>query len=745
MTFRTFIASVASLVAAGLLTACGAPATKACVPGQSTACAGASGCAGAQACLPDGTGYGACQCSTGGTGGGTGGGVGGGSGGGVAGGAGGGETGAGGGVGGGAGGGETGAGGGVGGGTGGGEAGAGGGVGGGTGGGETGAGGGVGGGVGGGGGGAGGGTDAGVPDAGVVRTCAPDNGGCSAAATCTDTPSGRVCTCSPGYAGDGFSCTDIDECLTANGGCDPLTSCTNTIGSRICGACPRGYTGSGDTCCTCTNLCLRQQTCASPGATTSITGTVFAPGHVGDPAFPSAGSADPIPNAIVYVPNGLVPPFSSGVACGQCSDGLPGDVLLSTITDSRGQFTLQNMPVGDNISLVIQIGRWRRTVTLPTITACVNTPLSPELTRLPRTHAEGDIPQMAIVTGAEDSFECLLRRIGVADSEFTVPTGSGRVHLYTGQGAGGATLGVTQPTENQLWGAQAIINRYDSVFLSCQGAAYAQTSVAQQTLANYLSAGGRVLATHYSYVWLDSPALASAAWWHVDQQPPPVDQTGYVDQTFPKGMVLAQWLQYVSASTSLGQVPLTVLRQDLDGVNTPTQAWLGIETPATPALFTFNTPLGAPAAQQCGRAVFDDFHVENAVSDPSVRFPAECVAGPMTPQQKLMEFMFFDLGSCVTADVPTCTPLTCTQLNAACGPAGDGCGGVLQCGPCPSGLTCASAPARCSGATSCQPRTCVQLGATCGPVADGCGGLLQCGSCIAPQLCGGLGVPNTCG
>jgi hypothetical protein len=39
----------------------------------------------------------------------------------------------------------------------------------------------------------------------------------------------------------------------------------------------------------------------------------------------------------------------------------------------------------------------------------------------------------------------------------------------------------------------------------------------------------------------------------------------------------------------------------------------------------------------------------------------------------------------------------------------------------------------------------VQLGYNCGPAGDGCGGTLQCGTCSAPQTCGGGGTPNVCG
>ncbi len=45
------------------------------------------------------------------------------------------------------------------------------------------------------------------------------------------------------------SCVDINECLTANGACDALTTCTNTPGGRTCGACPTGYTGTGEVPC----------------------------------------------------------------------------------------------------------------------------------------------------------------------------------------------------------------------------------------------------------------------------------------------------------------------------------------------------------------------------------------------------------------------------------------------------------------------------------------------------------------
>jgi hypothetical protein len=45
----------------------------------------------------------------------------------------------------------------------------------------------------------------------------------------------------------------------------------------------------------------------------------------------------------------------------------------------------------------------------------------------------------------------------------------------------------------------------------------------------------------------------------------------------------------------------------------------------------------------------------------------------------------------------------------------------------------------------CTPTTCAALGINCGPAGDGCGGLLQCGSCPSGQICGGGGTPSVCG
>src|SRR5262249_54024832 len=149
-------------------------------------------------------------------------------------------------------------------------------------------------------------------------------------------------------------------------------------------------------------------------------------------------------------------------------------------TDTHGQFTLQNVPVGANIPVVIQTGRWRRQLTLSNVAACQDNPVADGFLRLPKNKSEGDIPHMAFATGKVDSLECVLRKIGVDDSEFTKPSGNGRIHMYKGSGAAGATMGTGTPSETQLWGSQATMDQYDMVLFPCQGNQYDKTAANQQ-------------------------------------------------------------------------------------------------------------------------------------------------------------------------------------------------------------------------------------------------------------------------
>jgi len=83
----------------------------------------------------------------------------------------------------------------------------------------------------------------------------------------------------------------------------------------------------------------------------------------------------------------------------------------------------------------------------------------------------------------------------------------------------------------------------------------------------------------------------------------------------------------------------------------------------------------------------------------------------------------------------SCTPKTCAAAGLNCGSNDDGCGGTVDCGTCDPCIPCNDGV--CAGVlvSQCKAMTCESLGFTCGEAADTCGGLLECGSCASPLSC----------
>jgi hypothetical protein len=331
------------------------------------------------------------------------------------------------------------------------------------------------------------------------------------------------------------------------------------------------------------------------------------------------------------------------------------------------------------------------------------------------------------------------------------------VHFFKDNGS---QLDGQTPAASTLYGNATTLAKYDMTLFECVGNRVPKTAADQQKVIDYANAGGRVFATHFSYVWLtnsDGNAGTNTApkpWyqtadWDVNQGNF-ASLTALVDTslqgdaaTQARRTAFSSWLQLVGASTTMGQIAVNVARRDFNSVSalpatkagTAAQQWLYATSPATfPLHYTFDTPVAyspdpAPTTQ-CGRVLYSDFHVSDASSGGST-FPAECAASPMTAQEKTLEFMLFDLASCVGPPLGSCMPKTCAELGVSCGQSGDGCddGVVLDCGPC----------------NQCTPRTCMDAGAQCGIIGDGCGGTVDCGLCPEMQSCGGGGVPNQCG
>ncbi|HXS29818.1 MAG TPA: hypothetical protein VN755_03200, partial [Steroidobacteraceae bacterium] len=301
-------------------------------------------------------------------------------------------------------------------------------------------------------------------------------GGCTAPNTCGGGGTPSVCGVPPCVKttcqAQGATCGPIgDGC----GGIIP--SCGTCSGQDICGgggtASVCGHTTGGSTC---TGLCQNQVACTA-GQETRLTGVVYAP-----------NGTEPLYNALVYVPNAPLPAITSGASCVRCQDEDLGSPIAAALTGADGTFVLKNVPATVSFPLVIKMGKWRRVVTISPVPKCTNLDLAGNQTRLPRNMKDADtanvpylsIPKTAMVTGNVDALECVLRKVGVSDSEFTLPSGTGRIHMYSANGGNmgckvwnwnrtSCTTFDNAPLATLFSGST--LNGYDLSIFGCEGAA----------------------------------------------------------------------------------------------------------------------------------------------------------------------------------------------------------------------------------------------------------------------------------
>jgi hypothetical protein len=400
---------------------------------------------------------------------------------------------------------------------------------------------------------------------------------------------------------------------------------------------------------TCTGLACDQVNCAaSSRPTTTLSGTVFAP-----------NGTLPLHGVTVYVPTAAVEPFGEGVTCDRCDAPLSGAPLVQTTTDTSGHFVLENVPANVDVPLVVQVGRWRRQVVVPQVAECTDTPLDAELTRLPRNQSEGDIPLMALTTGARDALECLLRKIGIDDAEFTNASGTGRVHLYAG--AGGANKfnaalgGASFTAAPAFWSNLDHLKPYDVVFLSCEGGQRPseKPTEALKAMHDFADLGGRIFASHWHNYWIQAGPAPWPDTMTFNFQPDLDDVTADINQSFDGGAALAQWLVAVGGSTTLGKIALTATQHTLTTVNPDlADTWIHLDQTAngTPSVqyASFTTPLTVDPGERCGKVVFSDMHVASGdVSSTGIPFPEGCTSDGLSPQEKALAFMVFDLAACI--------------------------------------------------------------------------------------------------
>lgn len=403
--------------------------------------------------------------------------------------------------------------------------------------------------------------------------------------------------------------------------------------------------GDGSNGGPCMNLACQKASCPN-GGTTSVSGTVYDP----------SGTL-PLYNVMVYVPNAPLDPIQHGPSCTCDVSGKP---IASALTDTKGHFVLKDVPVGSDIPVVIQVGKWRRQLTVPSISACADHPLTDaSVTRLPSKKSEGDMPRIALTTGGADALECLLRKIGIDESEFTPETGNGSVNFYAGvDGTNGYDASIANgapftdaPT---FWDKLSNLENYDMVLLSCEGTENPtnKSTQARQAMQDYANEGGRVFASHWHNYWLEfgPPPFPTIATF--DHQKDLNDITADIDTSFAKGAALAEWLVNVGGSKTLGKIQIKAAQHTVDQANAAVaQRWIYLDSENSVQYLSANTPLGAPAKSQCGRIVLSDIHVSSGDSSaPDKPYPNGCTTSGLTPQEKALVFMLFDLSACVTPD-----------------------------------------------------------------------------------------------
>jgi len=390
----------------------------------------------------------------------------------------------------------------------------------------------------------------------------------------------------------------------------------------------------------CQGAGCNQVACAD-GKTTTLSGKVY------DPA-----GANTLYNVVVYVPTGPLPALKTGAGCDTCGTI---DAVVKTRTDADGRFVLRNVPVGKDVPVVVQTGKWRRRIEVDVSKACADNKVADKTLRLPKNGGEGDMPHIAVTAGGCDALECLLRGIGVDDAEF-VPGASnaGHIHVFNGDGgkftnapaAGGSA---DDPGGGALWNSAAKMKPYDSVLLSCECGEETEnkggpegTPGARQSMRDYANAGGRVVATHYHYTWMRSSPSTDwqqiANWNGLGGS----GTTGNydVDTSFPGGAAFGTWLKTNGAGAG-SNISLSDVTASLSTIKSPAQRW--VHNASSVKLFSFPAPLTGAA---CGRVAFSDLHVMG-ISGGGTVFPNACpVAGGLNAQQKALEFQLFEMSAC---------------------------------------------------------------------------------------------------
>ncbi len=361
----------------------------------------------------------------------------------------------------------------------------------------------------------------------------------------------------------------------------------------------------------------------------SLIGTVFAP-----------EGTIPVSNALLYLTSAAPGPLPSGVYCDKCIE-LPSGTPY-TYSKADGSFDLPVYAEGD-LQLVVQKGNFRRV--RPLKVTAGTAPISGDLTTLPGASDpdRGDeIPHIAIAYGGFDKIELSLKKLGIKTFDrygkdlFTDPPG--------------LPPSIGMPFD--LVNSQEKLAQNHIVLLPCSltgkdcggGPSEAQS----ENLRKYVSAGGKLYVTDYSYEFVNQTWPGFITWKDKDGS----DLTAkspwgsaclsgdYAKPGTANDPGLAAWLGAIGEKdfdlqgnwTTLSKVtPMPGTDPDGKPVTITPKVWM-TSRGVGPATVSFES--------QCGRVLFSTYHAEGGATD------------ALLAQEKALLFILLEVGVCVGKPPP---------------------------------------------------------------------------------------------
>ena len=338
-----------------------------------------------------------------------------------------------------------------------------------------------------------------------------------------------------------------------------------------------------------------------------------------------------------------------GVYCDTCVPLGSGDAY--TLTSPDGSFSLGAYSTGSQY-LVVQKGQFRKVRQIDV--APGEQQLDPEWTRLPsrmNKAAGDDIPKMAVIVGQWDAIEVSLAKLGLADLESgvfgsTVNPDTAGFDMVEAQFP--PDLQDPMQDSSKFLKDWSVLSSYHIVFIPCSGSegttctdTLPDDPQVQENLVRFVSEGGKLYVTDYSYEYVRRPWPGFVTW---DQEssatgsacltgeydaPATVDDPEMKEWLAAQGIVdfevEANWTRITGLHTQPGVDP------EGQPVDITPKAW--VTGQSNPATISFE--------DHCGRVLFSTYHTEGNADDVT-----------LLPQEKALLYVLLEVGVCVGEPIP---------------------------------------------------------------------------------------------